>query len=73
MFIALISTKTSVSYFLRPVVFLQVTGDFVLTLGLGQTFHFKRCIQEVNDGNAATKLVHSCQVSTRDEVSMYPF
>lgn len=65
MFISLMTTKTSVIYFPRPVVFLQVTGDFVLTLGSGQTFHFKRCIQEVNNGNAATKLVHSCQVSTK--------
>jgi len=47
-----------------------MTGDFVLTSGLGQMFHFKRCIQEVNDGNAAAKLVHSCQVSTRDKVSI---
>lgn len=73
MFFTLMNTKISVSCFLRPVVFLQVTGDFVLTLGLGQMFRFKRCIQEVNDEDAAAKLVHSCQVSTRDEVSMYPF
>lgn len=50
-----------------------MTVDFGLTLGLGQTFHFERCIQEVNDVNAAAKLVHSCQVSTRDKVSVYPF
>lgn len=47
--------------------FLQVTGDFVLTLDGGQRFHFKRCIQEANDGNAAAKLVHSCQVSTKGQ------
>lgn len=57
--------KESVSCSLRPAVFLQVTGDFVLTLGMGQTLHFRRRIQEVNNANAATKLVHSCQGATK--------
>lgn len=65
-----IVNKANVIYFPRVVVFL--TSDLLLILDLGRMFHFKRWIWGVNDGNAATKLVPSCQVATKGQ-SFYVF